>query len=144
MNNSNKTSKSIWLGRILSGLFILFMLGASVAPKLFFPEASGAYKIMDQIGWPQKFLLLIGIIELVGTLLYAAPRTSVLGAVLMTGLLGAAIAAHLRVGSPMASHTLFGLYLGFLMWAGLWLRNPALRAIFSVDNHAKYSSDKTT
>jgi hypothetical protein len=129
MSSITSTTKLVWTGRILSALFILFMLGASVAPKLFFPEASGAYKIMDQIGWPQKFLLLIGLIELIGTALYAIPRTSVLGAVLMTGLLGAAMAAHLRVGSPMASHTLFGLYLGIIMWAGLWLRDEKLRAV---------------
>ena len=61
--------------------------------------------------------------------LYAWPRTAVLGAILMTGLLGGAIATHLRVGSPTFSHLLFGLYLGLLAWGGLYLRDPRLRAL---------------
>jgi hypothetical protein len=130
MSTLNSSTKMVWTGRFLSALFILFMLGASIAPKLFFPDSSVVQKSMEHIGWPQKFLLLIAVIELLGTILYAIPRTSVLGAVLMTGLLGAAIAAKLRVDSPMLSHTLFGIYLGLVMWAGLWLRSPALRSLF--------------
>ena len=64
------------------------------------------------------------------TLLYLVPATSLLGAVLMTGLLGGAIASQLRVDAPLLSHTLFGLYLGAVMWAGLWLRSPRLRDVF--------------
>jgi hypothetical protein len=124
-----RASKTVWAGRILSGLFIVFMLLASVAPKLLFPEVGQAYAIMDQLGWPRKHLLLIAAIELVGTVLYAAPRTSVLGAVLMTALLGGAVASQLRADSPLWSHTLFGVYLGVIMWCGLWLRQPALRAL---------------
>jgi hypothetical protein len=63
------------------------------------------------------------------TLLYAVPRTSVLGAILLTGLFGGAMATHLRVGSPLVSHLLFGLYLGLLMWGGLYLRDARLRAL---------------
>lgn len=129
MSLTKPVAKSVWIGRILSGLFIVFMLGASVAPKLFFPEAGRAYASMDQIGWPHKFLLLIAMIELVGTILYAIPRTSLLGAILMTGLLGGAIAANLRVGNPLYSHTLFGAYLGLIMWLGLWLRDSHLRTL---------------
>jgi hypothetical protein len=66
---------------------------------------------------------------LVGTALYAWPRTAVLGAILLTGLFGGAIASHLRLGDPLFSHTLFGVYLGMLMWGGLWFRDPALRAL---------------
>jgi hypothetical protein len=62
--------------------------------------------------------------------LYLIPRTSVLGAVLMTALLGGAMATHFRVGSPLLSHTLFSIYLALFMWGGLWLRSPALRAVF--------------
>jgi hypothetical protein len=124
-----KVSIAVWIGRAMSGLFILFMLGASIAPKLFFPEAGKAHEIMDQLGWPYKYLLLIAAIELVGTILYAIPRTSFLGAVLMTGLLGGAIASQLRVDNPLFSHILFGVYLGLSMWGGLWLRDPALQAL---------------
>lgn len=115
-------------GWVLSGLFILFMLGASVAPKLLGMAVAG--DTLVALGWPADFALTIGILELVFVVLYALPRTGVLGAVLMTGLLGGAMATHIRVGSPLFSHTLFGIYLSLFMWGGLWLRKPALRAIF--------------
>jgi DoxX-like family len=68
-------------------------------------------------------------VTLVGTPLYSWPRTSLLGAVLLTGLMGGAIATHLRLDHPLFSHTLFGVYLGMIMWGGLWLRDPAVRAL---------------
>ncbi|WP_246022328.1 DoxX family protein [Pararhodobacter zhoushanensis] len=113
---------------MLSSLFALFMLGASVAPKLLgLPVAT---QTLTDLGWPDAPVLLIGGLELLCTLLYLWPPTSVLGAVLMMAILGGAITTQLRAGSPLASHTLFGIYLGALMWAGLWLRNPALRRLF--------------
>jgi hypothetical protein len=118
----------VWTGRVLSGLFVLFMLGASVAPKLFGMQV--ADDTMRQLGWPDGYVLMIGIIELVCVLLYVFPKTSVLGAVLMMGLLGGAIATQIRAGSPLFSHQLFSIYLGLFMWGGLWLRDPALRAVF--------------
>ncbi len=68
-------------------------------------------------------------ILLVCTALYAAPPTAVLGAILLTGYLGGGVAAHLRVGDPLFSHVLFGVYLGVMLWGGLWLRDPRLRAL---------------
>jgi hypothetical protein len=118
----------VWTGRVLSGLFVIFMLGASVAPKLFGMQV--ADDTMRQLGWPDGFVLMIGFIELVCVLLYVFPRTSVLGAVLMMGLLGGAMATQIRVGNPPFSHQLFSIYLGLFMWGGLWLRDPALRAVF--------------
>lgn len=115
-------------GWILTGTYSLFMLGASVAPKLL--GASVATETMTQLGWPDGYLLLIGLIELACVLLYLYPATSILGAVLTMGLLGGAMATQLRVGSPLFSHVLFSIYLGLFMWGGLWLRDPALRAIF--------------
>ncbi len=115
-------------GWVLSGLFVLFMLGASVAPKLLGMQV--AADTMRQLGWPDGFVLMIGIIELVCVLLYVFPKTSVLGAVLTMGLLGGAMATQIRVGSPLFSHQLFSVYLGLFMWGGLWLRDPALRALF--------------
>ena len=71
----------------------------------------------------------LGILGLVCTALYAYPRTSVLGAILLTGYLGGAVATHLRVGSPVFSHMLFGIYLGIMLWGGLYLRDDRLRAL---------------
>jgi hypothetical protein len=133
-----KASPSVWTGRMLSGLFVLFMLAASIAPKLLTPDMV-AEQNMEPLGWPAKYLLLIGLIELACVILYAVPRTSLFGAVMMTGLLGGAISTNLRAEMPMFSHTLFGLYLGLAMWGGLWLRDGSLRAVFPVqrsDRHA--------
>jgi hypothetical protein len=120
----------VWLGWVLSALFILFMLGASVYPKLAgLPIAADT---MTELGWVNSPIILIGTLELLCTLLYAIPFTSILGAVLMMGILGGAIATQLRAGSPLFSHTLFGIYLGLIMWGGLWLRDPGLRALFPI------------
>lgn len=115
-------------GWVLSGLFVLFMLGASAAPKLLGMDV--ADETMRQLGWPDGYVFMIGIIELALVALYVFPRTSVLGAVLMMALLGGAMATQIRAGSPLFSHQLFSIYLGLFMWGGLWLRDPALRAVF--------------
>jgi hypothetical protein len=115
-------------GWILSGLLIVFILGASVAPKLLGLQA--AIDPLTVVGWPLKYMILIGSIELACMLLYAFPRTALLGAVLMTGLLAAALAANLRVDNPLWSHTLFSVYFGVAMWAALWLREPKIRDVF--------------
>lgn len=122
------TPASVWTGRVLSGLFVLFMLGASIAPKLL--GMSVAAETLVGLGWPAGYVLMIGLFELAFLVLYLVPRTSVLGAVLMTALLGGAMATHIRVGSPLFSHVLFSIYLALFMWGGLWLRSPALRAVF--------------
>lgn len=123
-----KASVSVWIGRVLSGFFALFILGASAAPKLLgMPIAE---ETMAGLGWPPGYVLMIGSIELSCVLLYLYPRTSVLGAILFMGLLGGAMATHIRAGSPLFSHTLFPIYVGMMMWGGLWLRDPALRALF--------------
>ena len=71
----------------------------------------------------------LGAITVACTVLYAIPPTSILGAILLTGYLGGAMASHVRIGSPLFSHTLFGLYLGLMVWGGLWLRDRSLRAL---------------
>lgn len=129
-NGWRSASGIVWTGRAMSGMFILFMLGASVMPKFFMPQVSEP--IMVQLGWPTKYTVLIGGIELVGMLLYAIPRTAVLGAVILMGLLGGAMATQLRIENPLFSHILFSLYLGLFMWGGLWLRDSKLRAIFPI------------
>lgn len=115
-------------GWVMTGLLALFMLGASVAPKLL--NSSLAIEPLQVVGWPVKYLLLIGVIELVCTILYVIPKTALLGAVLLTALLGAALAANLRVDNPLFSHTLFSVYLGIFAWIALWLREPRLRGLF--------------
>lgn len=123
-----KASPMVWTGRVLTALFALFMLGASVFPKL-----SGmpvAEETMAQLGWPSGYVLMIGLMELGFLILYLIPRTSLLGAVLFTGLLGGAMATQIRAESPLVSHVLFSIYLGLFMWGGLWLRDADLRAQF--------------
>ncbi|MBX3578980.1 MAG: DoxX family protein [Rhizobiaceae bacterium] len=116
------------VGYALSGLFVLFILGASAAPKLFgMPIAE---ETMAQLGWPAGYAFSLGVLELTLTLLYVWPRTAILGSVLWMGLLGGAMATQIRAGSPLFSHVLFSVYLGLFLWGGLWLRAPALRAIF--------------
>jgi len=83
----------------------------------------------QQLGWPLTLDRVLGVIDLACLILYAVPRTAVLGAILMTGLLGGAIAAHLRLLDPLFTHTLFGVYLGLLAWGGLWLRDERVRAL---------------
>ena len=117
----------LWTGRVLSGLVILFLLfdGAiKLIPLDIVIETS------RQLGIPTNLAVTLGVLTLAGTLLYAYPRTSVLGAILLTGYLGGAIYVHVRAGSPLFSHTLFGVYLGILLWGGLYLRDERLRLIF--------------
>lgn len=123
-----KASASVWTGRVLTALFALFILGASVAPKLL--SMPIAEETMAQLGWPPGWAFRIGLIELGCLVLYLIPRTSVFGAVLFMGLLGGAMATQIRAESPLYSHILFSIYLGLFMWGGLWLRDPALRALF--------------
>ena len=115
-------------GWLLSSLFALFVAGASVVPKFFMPEIAEA--TMDELGWPGGYVTMIGAMELGFLILYLIPRTSLLGAVLFTGLLGGAMATQVRAEMPLYSHILFGLYLGAFLWGGLWLRSPRLRAFF--------------
>lgn len=122
------TPPIIWTGRILTGLFALFMLGASIAPKVL--HLSVAEETMAELGWPAGYAFIIGLIELTCLALYLILRTSVLGAVLMMGLLGGAMATQVRAGNPLFSHILFSLYLGLFMWGGLWLRDERLRTLF--------------
>lgn len=123
-----KASASVWTGRVLTGLFALFILGASVVPKL--AGMPVAEETMAQLGWPHGYAFAIGIVELTCLVLYLYPRTNVLGAVLFMGLLGGAMATQIRAGSPLFSHQLFSLYLGLVMWGGLWLRDEGVRAVF--------------
>jgi DoxX-like family len=116
-------------GAVLSGIAILFLLVDSVAKLI---PIRSAVEFTVQLGYPESSVRVIGVILLVCLILYVVPRTSVLGAVLLTGYLGGAVATQLRVGSPLLSTTLFPIYIGILIWGGLMLREDRLRALFPV------------
>jgi DoxX-like family len=115
---------TLWTGRIMSALAALFMLMDSVM-KLMKPAP--VLEAFAQLGYPESLAAGLGILQLVCVVIYVVPRTSILGAILLTGYLGGAIATHVRVGSPLFSHTLFPLYIALLIWGGLYLRDHRLR-----------------
>ena len=127
LNTPVGATPRVWAGRVLSGLVIAFLLLDSALKLL---DLVVVQQTMAQLGYPTHLDRTIGVITLVGVTLYAVPRTSVLGAVWLTGLFGGAIATHVRVESPLFSHVLFGVYLGLLVWGGLYLRDARLRALF--------------
>ncbi len=118
--------KSIWAGRILSGLVVLFLIPDGIIK---FIKPAPVVETSAHLGLPLSLANTLGILLLVCTAIYAFPRTSVLGAILLTGYLGGAVATHLRVGDPLFSHILFPTYLGVLLWLGLYLRDDRLRAL---------------
>ena len=119
------SNKALWTGRVLSALPALFLL-VDGAAKLFKPAPVVQGTL--QLGYPESSILGIGIVLLVSTLLYLIPRTSVLGAILLTGYLGGATATHVRVGGPLFN-ILFPVVFGALLWAGLYLRDERLRSL---------------
>jgi hypothetical protein len=127
MANATQRGRAYWAGWVISGLVIAFMLMDATMKLLALPlvlESSGA------LGFAGVDMARgLGIVLLVCTLLYTAPQTAVLGAILLTGYLGGAVATHVRVGNPLFSHVLFGVYLGVLLWGGLYLRDARLRAL---------------
>ncbi|HEX7051219.1 MAG TPA: DoxX family protein [Longimicrobiales bacterium] len=114
----------LWTGRILGGLTVLFLLLDAVG-KLMRPEP--VIEATVQLGYPESTIPGIGLVLLGCTVLYAIPRTAVLGAILLTGYLGGAVATNVRVGNPLFSHVLFPVYVGVLLWLGLVLCDERLR-----------------
>lgn len=116
-----------WIGRILSGLAIAFLLFDGVT-KFFMdklpPEALEAGAALQ---WPIEKMPLVGTLLLICLFFYLIPRTAIFGAVLLTGYLGGAVASHIRVSNPLFSHTLFPVYIAILIWLGLYLRDARLR-----------------
>ena len=117
-----------WIGRILSGLVILFLMFDGAIKLVPWPVVTDT---MDRMGYGSSDTLArgLGAITIVCTVLYAIPPTSILGAILLTGYLGGAIASHVRIDSPLLTHTLFGFYIGLMAWGGLWLRDRNLREL---------------
>ena len=127
---ASSSKAALWGGRTLSALVAAFMVfdgGIKLMPLPIVTETMG------QIGWPATDAMarVLGVLALFCTALYAWPRTAFLGAILLTGYLGGAIATQLRIGAPVFSHLLFGVYLGLMVWGGLFLRDGRLRALFS-------------
>jgi len=112
----------------MSALVVMF-LAFDIVIKFVKPAPPPVVEALAHLGWSLNLVPVLGILLLVSTALYAIPITSVLGAILLTGYLGGAIATHLRVSDPLFSHILFPTYLGVLLWGGLYLREPRLRAL---------------
>jgi hypothetical protein len=121
-----KAHAGFWIGHVLSTLAILFLL---MDGTVHLTKIAPVVDAFNQLGYPMSAALPMGVIELTCLALYVFPRTSVLGAILLTGYLGGAVAIHLRVGSPLFSHLLFPIYVGAMIWGGLYLRDARLRAL---------------
>jgi hypothetical protein len=119
--------KQLWTGRILSGLAVAFLIFDVVIHIMSPPVVVQGF---TDLGYSPSLARPLGIIELACLILYLIPRTSVLGAVLLTGYLGGAVATNLRVAAPLLSNTLFPIYVALFLWGGLVLRNDRLRTVF--------------
>ena len=118
-----------WTGRILSGLVAAFLVfDATIHVMRPAPVVAG----FAQLGFPLSTAVTLGIIELAFIVLYLIPRTSVFGAILLTGYLGGAIAAQVRIGAPLFSTTLFPIYVALFLWVGLYFRDARVRALIPV------------
>ncbi len=118
--------KRLWAGQIMSAVPVLFLIFDSVIHIL---KPSPVVEGFAQLGWPASLAQPLGILSLTCVVLYVIPRTSVLGAILLTGYLGGAIATNLRVGLALFSHVLFPVYVAALLWGGLYLRDERVRSL---------------
>jgi hypothetical protein len=123
MQQSKTMTYSGWT---LSVLVVLFMV---LDLTMKFMQLPIVLTTTEQLGWPTSSVTTLALLLLVATALYAFPKTSVLGAILLTGYLGGAVATHVRIGSPLFSHVLFGVYLGLFVWGGLYFRDARIRAL---------------
>lgn len=114
-------------GAVLTGLVALFLIFDTTIKLIELPVVG---ETMEALGWSADKAVLLGVLLLAGTVLYAIPRTAVLGAVVLTAYLGGGVAAHVRIDSPLWSHIFFGVYVGLAMWGGLLLRRPGLLQVF--------------
>jgi DoxX-like family len=121
--------RRLWAGRLLSWLAVLFLLFDSIAKLL---EVQPVIDGTIQLGYPRDIVFTLGVILLSCVVAYMIPRTSVLGALLLTGYLGGAVATHVRVANPLFSHVLFPIYVAALLWGGLILRDARLGAFLPI------------
>jgi hypothetical protein len=130
MEQTQISKSRLWTARIMSGLVIAFMLFDAVI-KFIQPQPV-LQTTVHELGYKEHHILIHGFLALIPTILYAIPRTSILGAVLLTAYFGGAIASNLRVDNPLFGNTLFPVYIAILMWGGLWLRDKRLADIFPI------------
>ena len=123
------SKKNLWAGRVMSALPVIMLLFSGVM-KL--TRIDPVLEGFAKLGYPASLLLGIGIIEIACVVIYVIPRTAILGAILLTGYLGGAVATHVRVGDPFFSQALGPFYLGVLVWGGIYLRDDRLRALIPV------------
>lgn len=123
----NPSRGRVWAGRVIGGIATLFMLFDAVMK---FAKPAPVIQAFVQSGWPAELSAPLGAILLICTVLYVIPRTSVLGAILLTGYLGGAVATNLRLKNPLFTNTLFPVYFGVLLWASLLLRVPKIVEFF--------------
>jgi len=124
------SKKRVWAGRIIGGLPALFLIVDAVMK---FIKPPPVVEATVKLGYPESVIFGLGIVLLVSTILYLIPMTSVLGAILLTGYLGGAVATHVRVGEGPFS-VLFPVIFGAMLWGGLWLRNDRLRSLIPLKN----------
>jgi hypothetical protein len=117
--------KAVWTGRVISGLVVLFLLFDGVTKVM---KVAPVLQASAQLGFPVSLIVAIGAVLLICTVIYAIPSTSILGAILLTGYLGGAVAIQARIGNPLFE-TLFPVIFGVLVWAGIVLRDNRLRAL---------------
>jgi hypothetical protein len=127
MSSTKQVSKtSLWAGRIISALVVLFLVFDGVTKVM---KVAPVMEASKRLGFPAGLIVAIGSVLLACTAIYVIPRTSILGAILLTGYLGGAVVTNLRAGSPLFSETLFPIYFGIIVWCGLYLRDLRLRAL---------------
>ena len=123
---TSSSTVKVWTGRIMGGLVILFMLMDSIFK---FIVNDDVIKGTTELGFQVHHLPILGTLGLIATLLYIFPRTEILGAILLTGYWGGAIATHVRMDNPLFSHILFPVYLAVLAWGALWIKRQSLRRL---------------
>lgn len=125
---SNPTAKKmLWVGYVVSAVPVLMLLMSAIMK---FAKPPAVVEGFTHLGWPENLALALGVVELVCVIIYVIPQTAVLGAILLTGYLGGAIATHVRVGEGFIGPAIFGV----LVWLGLYLRDPRLRALVPLRN----------
>ena len=125
--NSKPVTRAVWAGRIISAVPVLFLLFDSSIKLMNIAPVTESF---TRLGYRSSIAVAIGLLELACLIVYLVPRTSILGAIILTGYLGGAVATHVRVGDPLFSHSLFPVYVGLLLWIGLLLRSENLKTVF--------------
>jgi len=130
METNNNSKARHWTSVIMRWLVILFMLFDAII-KFIKPEPV-IQTTIHELGYKEHHILVHGFTGLIPLILFMIPRTTVLGAILLTAHFGGAVASHLRVDNPLFSHMLFPVYIALLMWGSIWLKNERLRSILPV------------